>query len=68
MVVTVEFLQTGLVLRLPSAVLAVALVLTGVLSLVVGLVLSTVTRRVKEVEYLLGVVMNHLDSGARGKN
>jgi glycosyltransferase involved in cell wall biosynthesis len=52
-VVIVEFFKTGLVPRLPSAVLAVGLVLSGMLLLVVGLVLHTITRRFQELEHQL---------------
>jgi len=52
-VVIVEFIATGLVPRLPSAVLAVGLVLSGMLLLVVGLVLHTITRRFQELEHQL---------------
>ena len=52
-VVIVEFIRTGLVPRLPSAVLAVGLVLSGMLLLVVGLVLHTVTRGFQELEHQL---------------
>ncbi len=52
-VVIVEFFRTGLVPRLPSAVLAVGLVLSGMLLLVVGLVLHTITRRFQELEHQL---------------
>ena len=52
-IVVVEFFQTGLVPRLPSAVLAVGLVLSGMLSVVVGLVLHTVTRKFQELDYQL---------------
>lgn len=52
-VVIVEFIRTGLVPKLPSAVLAVGLVLSGMLSLVVGLVLHTITRRFQELEHQL---------------
>lgn len=48
-----EFLRTGLVPRLPSAVLAVGLVLSGMLTFAVGLVLHTVVRRFQELEYTL---------------
>jgi len=48
-----EFVRTGLVTHLPSAVLAVALVLSGMLTIVVGLVLHTITRRFQELEYQL---------------
>lgn len=52
-VVIVEFIKTGLVPRLPSAVLAVGLVLSGMMLLVVGLVLHTITRRFQELEHQL---------------
>ena len=52
-IVIVEFVKTGLVPRLPSAVLAVGLVLSGMLLLVVGLVLHTITRRFQELEHQL---------------
>lgn len=42
--VVVDFAHTGLVPRLPSAVLAVALVFTGLLSMASGLILDTVVK------------------------
>ena len=42
--VIVEFLQTGLVPKLPSALLAVALVVVGMLSFTSGLILDTVVK------------------------
>lgn len=51
--VVVEFANTGLVPRLPSAILAVAFVSAGAMSLVCGLVLDTVvkgTRKQYELE------------------
>ena len=42
--VVVEFAHTGLVDRLPSALLAVGLVISGLLSLVSGLILDTVVK------------------------
>jgi glycosyltransferase involved in cell wall biosynthesis len=53
-----EFLRTGLVLRLPRAVLAVGLVLSGVQTISVGLVLHTAARRFQELEYQLRSVSN----------
>lgn len=50
-VVIVEFINTGLVLRLPSAVLAVGLVLAGVSAMTIGLVLHTIVRRSQEFDY-----------------
>jgi len=52
-VVIVEFLNTGLVLRLPSAVLAVGLVLAGISAMTIGLVLHTIVRRSQEFDYQL---------------
>ena len=46
------YLETHLVPRLPTAVLAVGLILAGALSLVCGLVLSTVTRARNEMKRL----------------
>ena len=48
-----EFLKTGVVPRLPSAVLAVGLEITGMLAITVGLVLHTIVRRSLEIEYQL---------------
>ena len=52
-VVIVEFIKTGLVPRLPSAVLAVGLELSGILLIAIGLVLHTITRRFQELEHQL---------------
>lgn len=50
--VTVEFLETGLVPRLPTAVLAMGLVVLSFLSLTCGLVLDSVMRGRKEIKRL----------------
>ena len=50
--VVMQFLETGLVPRLPSAVLATGLVLLSSLTLVCGLVLDSVERGRKEVKRL----------------
>jgi glycosyltransferase involved in cell wall biosynthesis len=55
-VVIVEFMKTGLVPRLPSAVLAVGLVLSGMLCMVVGLVLHTIARRFQELDHQMKVL------------
>ena len=47
-----EFIETGLVPRLPSAVLATGLMLTAALSFVCGLILDTVTRGRQEMKRL----------------
>lgn len=51
--VLLEYLETGLVPRFPTAILAVALMLTAMLSLSCGLVLSTVTLGRREVKRLI---------------
>ena len=51
----VEYLETGLVPRLPTAVLSTGLALLGFLSLVCGLILDTVTlgrREIRRLHYL----------------
>jgi|SRR5690606_20220015 Glycosyltransferases involved in cell wall biogenesis len=50
--VTIEYLQTGLVPRLPTAVLATGIMLTGLLSGTVGIILDTVTRGRREAKML----------------
>ncbi len=50
--VVVDYLETGLVPRLPTAVLSVALVELAVLSLVCGLILDSVARGRKEAKRL----------------
>ena len=45
MLVIAEYLRTGLVPRMPSAVLAVGFVLSGMLMLTIGIILHSLTRR-----------------------
>jgi len=54
--VIVEFIRTGLVPRLPSAVLAVGLVLSGMLCMLAGMILHTITRRFQELDHKLKVL------------
>ena len=58
----VTFLETGLVPRFPTAVLATALMLLAFLSLVAGVILDTVTRGRREIKLL-----NYLAQRAPGK-
>jgi glycosyltransferase involved in cell wall biosynthesis len=60
-VVIVEFIETGLVPRFPSAILAVALELAGMLSISVGLVLSAVAHRFVELESRLEMLIGRPD-------
>ena len=51
--VVIEYAETGLVPRFPSAILAAGLELMAAISLVCGLILDTITRHFKEVYELL---------------
>lgn len=59
--VIAEFLETGLVPRLPTAVLAVALELAGVLLIGIGIILSAVNRRFEELENKLAMMSSEPD-------
>ena len=50
-IVILEFLETGLVRRFPTAILASGMVLTGLLSISVGLILNTLMRSFRELHY-----------------
>ena len=50
--VVLLFLQTGLVMRLPTAVLAMGIMLVAFLSIMTGLILDTVTRGRREAKML----------------
>jgi glycosyltransferase involved in cell wall biosynthesis len=56
------FVETGLVPRFPSAILATGLMLTAFLSLVCGLVLDTVTRGRQEMKRLAYLSLRPLES------
>jgi glycosyltransferase involved in cell wall biosynthesis len=60
LIVVIEFFETGLVLRLPSAVLAVGLALAGMLSVTIGLVLHTIVRRSQEFDHQLRTMLDEL--------
>ena len=67
--VLLEYLRTGLVPRLPTAVLATGLSLASLLSFACGLVLDTVTRGRKEAKRIayLAVPAPEFDAGAIGR-
>jgi hypothetical protein len=59
-----DFLATGLVLRIPTAVLSTGLMLVAVMSFVCGLILDTVTRgrrELKRMHYLLHASLTNKD-------
>jgi len=61
--VVLEFLRSGLVPRLPTALLATGLVLASSLALVCGLVLDQVTRGRKELKHLAYLSIPAIGSG-----
>ena len=62
--VLADYLQSGMVHRLPSAVLAVSLVLLGALFMVLGLLLQTISRRFQELNWRLQTVADDVWRGA----
>lgn len=54
--VLIEFLETGLVPRFPTAILAAALELAGILFVGIGLILSAVSRRFRQIEARLDMM------------
>jgi len=63
-----EFIRTGLVTRLPSAILSVGVVLSGFLSLTVGILLHTVTRRFQELDHQLELMSRVIGARKNGIN
>jgi glycosyltransferase involved in cell wall biosynthesis len=55
-----EFTRTGLVSRIPSAILTAALALSGLISGMVGLVLHTIARRFQELDLQMRVLGREL--------
>lgn len=64
--VVVTFIQTGLVPRQPTAILATGLVLLSALSFVTGLILDTVTRGRREVRRLAYLSIRSLETSTQG--
>ncbi len=52
-IVIAEFLRTGQILRIPTAILSVGLLLLGAVSAIAGIVLSSISRRASEIAALL---------------
>lgn len=50
--VVYQYLQTGIVQRLPLAVLSITLIIIGVIFFITGFIVSTINRRFKEIEVL----------------
>lgn len=60
-----EFLRSGTVPRLPSAILAVGLEISGMLAITVGLILHTIVRRSLEIEYQLRNLFDEIGRSER---
>jgi glycosyltransferase involved in cell wall biosynthesis len=54
----IGYLETGLVLRFPSAILSVGLILTGLVFIAIGLILHTIDRRFREMEHFMRLLSN----------
>ncbi len=64
--IIIEFLETGLVPRFPTAILATGMMVLAFLSLVCGLILDTVThgrREIKRLHYLSIPAVRQRDVG-----
>ena len=57
-IVVREYIATGLVLRFPSAILAVGMVISGLLMGLVGLALHSISRHFQEVDYQLQALLD----------
>ncbi len=57
-----EFLLTGYISRVPSAILAVGLVLSGLLIVLFGLVLHSISRRFQEMDYQIQNITEGIQS------
>jgi hypothetical protein len=57
LVVVFEFVETGFIRHLPSAILAIGLVISGMLLVIVGLILHTIARRFQELNHHLRLLI-----------
>ena len=67
--VVIEYAQTGLVPRLPSALLAAVLEVVGILLILVGFVLSSISKRFQEIESKLDLIaMDRAETARERRN
>ncbi len=64
--VIADFLRTGLINRIPSAILAVGTVLSGLISIVVGIILHVIAQRFRELDANLQALADDLRRGGSG--
>lgn len=55
-VVVLEYLRTGAIARMPSALLAVGAVLAGIISILVGIILHVIAQRFRELDFHLQIL------------
>ena len=60
--VVYQFMATGKIAHLPSAVLALGLVLSGLILGVVGIILHVIAQRFRELDFQLQLIQSSLDS------
>jgi hypothetical protein len=58
-IIVIEYIRTGAITRVPTAILTVLLVLLGINSFMSGLILSAVNRRYREMETILKRLNSH---------
>jgi len=67
-VVIREFLATGYIDRIPSAILAVGFILSGFLMFFVGVLLHAIARRFQELDYQMRHFMERVEQAVSGRN
>lgn len=63
--VIVEYIRTGLIGRMPSAILAVGIVLTGFISILVGIILHTIAQRFRELDAHIQTIADEIRHSRR---
>jgi len=66
--VVVDFFRTGLILRIPSAILAVGTILAGLISIVMGIILHVIAQRFRELDASLQTIADQIRRRSEGKD
>lgn len=67
-VVIADFFRTGLILRIPSAILAVGTILAGLISIVMGIILHVIAQRFRELDANLQTIADQIRRSGQGKD
>ena len=67
-IVIADFVRTGLILRFPSALLAVGTILAGLISIVMGIILHVIAQRFRELDANLQTIADQIRRSGEGKN